>query len=61
MKNDIRFRQKVFESIEGLSCTSKLTGGMIKVQVFLFMKMEQEDIGQSLIGEMMKMKQNHQK
>ena len=30
MKNDIRFRQKVFESIEGLSCTSKLTGGMIK-------------------------------
>lgn len=30
MKNDIRFRQKVFESIEGLICTSKLTGGMMK-------------------------------
>ena len=30
MQTDSRFRQKVYESIEGLGCTSKMTGGIVK-------------------------------
>ncbi len=30
MKTDKKFRQKVYKSIEDVSCTSKLTGGIVK-------------------------------
>ena len=67
MQTDSRFRQKVYESIEGLGCTSKMTGGIVKstgvfIQkqdiifenknfVALIAKMEQAVTGRNLTGE----------